>query len=234
MQTVSNPIQACNDIFFRPNGVFRALAENNNWSWLPFFIVIIVTILPQYAYFHSVDFNWYTELLVDAQYADRSPAEQQQFRQQLTPSATISFASVAIFFGYIIINAIIALYLNLATRSAAENEQGFTDWYGMTWWLGMPVVVSSLFALGLILMADGHQITPTVLAPLSIAYLFNIDMSSPWFAFAQSIKLDAFWAIYLMAVGVSQWTRFSTKKSATIAAAPYAIIWAIWLVMIAL
>ncbi len=232
MHTVSNPVQACNDIFFRPNGVFRALAEKNNWSWLPFIIVIAVTILPQYLYFNFVDFDWYTELLVDSQYSDRSPAEQDQFRQQISPSAALSFASVAVFFGYIVINAIIALYLNLVTRSDDENVHGFTDWYGMTWWIGMPVVVSSLAALILILMSGDHQISPTVLAPLSVAYIFNIDMSSQWFAFAQSLKLDAFWSIYLMTVGISQWTNFSTNKAAIAAVAPYAIIWAIWLVVL--
>ncbi|MCW8107766.1 YIP1 family protein [Alteromonas ponticola] len=232
MHKVSNPIQACNDIFFRPNGVFHALAEKNNWSWLPFFIVIIVTILPQYVYFNFVDFNWYTELLVDAQFADRTPAEQEQFRNQLSPTAALSFASVAVFFGYIAINAIVALYLNLATRSDEENLHGFTDWYGMTWWIGMPVVVSSLVALILILIAGDHQIPPTVLAPLSIAYVFSIDMGSPWFAFAQSLKVDAIWSIYLMSVGISQWTSFSTKKSTIIAVAPYAIIWAVWFIIL--
>ena len=34
MSEVTNPIQACNDIFFKPNGVFKAVNEHNNWSWL--------------------------------------------------------------------------------------------------------------------------------------------------------------------------------------------------------
>ena len=35
MSEVTNPIQACNDIFFKPNGVFKAVNEHNNWSWVP-------------------------------------------------------------------------------------------------------------------------------------------------------------------------------------------------------
>lgn len=228
MHNVTNPLQACNDIFYRPNGVFKAVDEHNNWSWLPFFIVVIVAVLPNYFYASFVDINWYQDLIIQMQYADQSPAEQDMFRQNMTRDAITMFSTVGTVVGLIVINTIIATYLNLVSKSDEENIKGFTDWYGFTWWVTLPILINSLFAMFLLFMADDHQVLPTIAAPLSLAYLFSIDMASPWFNLAQSIRLDSFFAIYLTAVGVSQWTRFTTRKSALIAVAPSAVIWGIW------
>lgn len=35
MHSVSNPFQACNDIFFRPNGVFKAVGEKKQLELVP-------------------------------------------------------------------------------------------------------------------------------------------------------------------------------------------------------
>ena len=65
-----------------------------------------------------------------------------------------------------------------------------------------------------------------------MAFIFNIDMDSAWSSFAQSIRLESFWVMYLIAVGLSQWTQLPTKKTYMIAIAPYAIIWAGWILIV--
>ena len=45
MHNVTNPFQACNDIFFKPNGVFKAVGENNNWSWMPFILIMAISLV---------------------------------------------------------------------------------------------------------------------------------------------------------------------------------------------
>ncbi len=234
MHTVTNPIQACNDIFFRPNGVFKAVNEHNNWSWIPFIIVVLMGLLPQYLYLNTVDFGWYQDTIINAQYGDLSPAEQDTYRQGMTKTAITAFAVVGTVIGMIVINAIVATYLNLATRSDETNANGFTDWYGFTWWAGMPIVFSALIGIVLLLLNNDPQISPAITLPLSLAYWFNVPMTSDWFAFLQSIRLDTIWSIYLTMVGVSQWTSFSVKKSAVVAIAPFAIIWSIWLLVVVL
>ncbi|MDC8831602.1 YIP1 family protein [Alteromonas gilva] len=228
MSEVTNPLQACNTIFVKPNSVFKALNEKSNWSWIPFFIVIAMSLLPAYLFINFVDFEWYKNILIDSQYGDVSPAEQDMVRAQMAKSSVMTFMMIGGIFGPIIINAVLALYLHLTTKSDEENLNGYTDWYGFTWWVGMPIVISSLIAIVLIAMSSDHQILPTIISPLSVAYLFNVDMASDWFAFAQSLRIDSLWTIYLITVGISQWTRFSTQKSATIAVAPFAVIWVVW------
>ena len=232
MHQVTNPIQACNDIFFKPNGVFHAVGQKNNWSWIPFFIVAIMASLPAYLYFSTIDITWYQDMIINSEYADVSPAEQDQIRQGMSRTAMTAFGLIFTTLGLLLVNAIIATYLNLVSRKDEECVHGFTDWYGFTWWTGMPVVINSLIAVVLLLFADGHQISPVTLAPLSLAFVTGIDMSSDWFGLLQTIRLDVIWSVYLTMVGVRQWTRFTNKKSAIIAVIPFAVIVSVWLLTI--
>jgi hypothetical protein len=232
MHIVSNPFQACNDIFFKPNGVFKAIGEKQNWSWIPFFILMIMAVVPGYLYINFVDFDFYVDLIINNQYANSSPAEQQMIRDNMNPSQIQLFMIVASIIGFIIINAILALYLNFATKSDENNLNGYTDWYGFTWWASMPIVLNSALAMLIIALADDHQIGPEALNPTSIGYLLNIAMDSPWYTLSQSIRLESFWTMYLISVGVAQWTNFSNKKAILVAVAPYVIIWLVWLLFI--
>jgi hypothetical protein len=65
-----------------------------------------------------------------------------------------------------------------------------------------------------------------------MAFILGTEMSSPWFNFMSAIRLDTFWSIYLLVVCVSQWTSFDSRKSATIAIAPFAVIYGLWLLFL--
>jgi hypothetical protein len=228
MDKVSSPFQACSDIFTKPNRVFATVAEAHNWSWLPFLIVVAMAILPSYLYFNFVDFQWYTQLIIDSSYANVSPAEQDVIRNSMSQGQMSFFATFGVFLGYLIVNAMMATYLNIVTKSDEECVQGFTDWYGFTWWISMPTVISSLISLAVILLANDNQLSPVNMAPTAFAFIFDVDMSSPWFSLMQSIRIDSFWVMYLTSVGVSRWTNLSTNYSYIIAVAPYAVIWTSW------
>ena len=228
MEPVSNPFQACNDIFVRPNRVFATLAERHNWSWLPFFLVMLLALLPTYLYFNFIDFDWYVDLLVNNTMGEVSPAEQDIFRNAMTKETTLYGTFGYVFFLSIVVNAVLAVYLNMVTKMDEENVNGFTDWYGFTWWVSMPILLSSVLAIGVILLADNHQLSPTELSPTSLSYILGLGMDSQWFPLAQNIRLESFWTMYLIAVGVNQWTRLGGQKAKVIAVAPYLALWAIW------
>ncbi|WP_018984482.1 Yip1 family protein [Salinimonas chungwhensis] len=233
MQTVSNPIQACNNIFFKPRGVFQALAHKNNWSWIPFILIVAAAMVTNYLYFSMVDFEWFVERTI-AGMGDVSPAEIEQARSM----QKLQFYKISALVGPVIamplFNAIVALYLHLTTKSDEKNVQGYTDWYGMTWWIMMPMLVTSLVALILMALADNHQISLNILQPLSLAYVLSVDMNSPWLSLAQAASPITLWTIYLAIVGITQWTSFSSKTAAVIAIAPYAIIYGIWAITLLL
>lgn len=231
MQPISNPLQACSDIFFKPNRVFATLVHQHNWSWIPFFLVILMATLPIYLYFNFVDFAWYKDMLVQLQMGDKSPAEQAAFGDQLHKPQMQAFSLLGIGFGLIVINAIIALYLNIMSKMDEENVHGFTDWYGFIWWTSMPIVLTGLISLLIIVLADNHQLPLENLAPTNLSYLLGLSLKSDWYNLASNIRLETFWAMYLTAVGVSQWTKLSNKQCWMIAVAPSLIIWGIWAII---
>ncbi|AXR05891.1 YIP1 family protein [Salinimonas sediminis] len=227
MHTVANPIQACNEVFFRPNGVFYTLTNKNNWSWVPFILVVLATTLPGYLYFSSVDFSWYVDLLT-AGLGDVSPAEIDQFRQNQQREMYVIMSLVGPLIGLPIFQLLVALYLHLATKADEQNVQGYTDWYGFTWWTSMPLLLSSLVSAILIALASSAQISPNIMQPLSLAYLLDVSPASDWISIAGSVSLITIWTIYLTTVGITQWTSYSAKKALIIAAAPYIIIYGVW------
>lgn len=229
MQQVSNPFQAMTDIVTKPNRVFATINDIHNWSWIPFLFIAVIGAIPIYLYFNFVDINWYNETMVQSIAGQLSPAEQSAMRNAMADQAqslwTGVFGSV---FMVILSNAILALYLNIVTKADEECVQTYTDWYGFTWWVSVPAIASSLIAIIIVLLAQSTQLSPVSMAPTSLAFIFSVEMTSPWSALMQSIRLESVWVMYLISVGLSQWTNLSAKRNYTIAIAPYLLIWAVW------
>jgi hypothetical protein len=235
MQQVSNPFQAMKDIFIKPNQVFATISEIHNWSWIPFICISVISSLPIYMYFNFVDFSWYTEFMVQSMAGDLSPAEQNSFRSMMSDQAQSLWTGVfGSIFMLLLSNAIMALYLNIVTKADEECVQGYTDWYGFTWWVSIPIIFSSLIAVVVVLLAQDNQLTPVSMAPTSLAFIFSVEMNSPWASLMQGIRLESFWVMYLIAVGLSRWTQLPIKKTYAIAIGPYVLIWAVWALIILL
>ncbi|TDF38460.1 YIP1 family protein [Alteromonadaceae bacterium M269] len=228
--TVTNPFQACVQVLIKPNGVFEALEDAKNWSWIPFILISIATIIPSYMYFGAVDFEWYRELIISTQAANLSPAEIETQRAFITLSSMRTASFVAPL-GLILASAVIALYLNLATKGDEENVNGFTDWFGFAWWISLPVVINSIIAVLLLSLSSDPQINPAILAPTSLAFILGLPLEHDWFGLLQNVSLISVWSIYLTAVGVNRWTDLGSKKSNVIAILPYAVIAGIWTIV---
>ncbi|WP_088329129.1 YIP1 family protein [Lacimicrobium sp. SS2-24] len=234
MRDITNPLQACRDVLFRPNPVFARLASANNWSWVPFFLLVIISTLPAYAYFSSVDINWYQDMIINQTMADVSPAEKDVARSGMTRSNMITLTLLFAAIGMILVNAVLALYLNLMTRMDSENVHSYGDWYGMTWWVALPGVIGAVLSLLVISFSSTDQLPPEALNVTSLAYWLNLPMSSDWYSLLQSVRLESFWTIYLLAAGISQWTRIKSNNSWLIAAFPYLLVWSIWAISAAI
>lgn len=233
MHKVNNPFQAMKDIFIKPNQVFYTINETHNWSWIPFICIAVIGAIPVYMYFNFVDFSWYTELMVQSMAGNSSPAEQNVFRNMMADQAQTLWTGVfGSAFMLLVSNAIMALYLNIVTKADDECVQGYTDWYGFCWWVSTPVIVSSIMGILVILLAQDSQLSPSSVAPTSLAYIFSVDINSAWSSLMQGIRLESIWVMYLTAVGLSQWTQLSVKKTYLIAIAPYALIWISWILFI--
>jgi hypothetical protein len=226
---VTNPIQACNDIFIHPSEVFKALSLKDNWSWIPFILVVIVSSLPAYLYFGVVDFNWYIDMQLSLSMPDASPAELENMRAM---SGSAETAQVSALIGspifLVVIASIMALYYTLVTRNDEKSIHSFFDWFGAQWWFMMPTLIASVISMALILMVEpGAKVAQSILSPTSLAYIFSIDPSSKWAGFMSGLRIETIWTMYLGAICLQQWTNFSNKKSYIIAALPTVVILAI-------
>jgi hypothetical protein len=232
MESVTNPFQACQNIVLKPNGVFAKLRITHNWSWIPFLLIISVAVLPELYYFTSVDIDWYRELIVQTSAANISPAEQNLIRQSLNKELLLWGGTLGAALYLIIINAVLAVYLNICAKADEECVEGFTDWYGFTWWLNLPILLVNLLSVVMIYFSETNQISPLIMHPTSLAYIFSMEMNSVWFGLCQSVHLEHFWFMYLTTVGLAQWTQLSQKRIKIIAMAPYTIVWSIWLLTV--
>lgn len=225
MSEVTNPIQACNDIFLKPNGVFKAISEKDNWSWLPFFIVVVFATVPGYLYFGIVDFDWFQTMQIQQSMPDASPAEIESYKAASSADMNQMIVLISGVIGLIIVAAVQALYHTLVTRNDEKSIHSFLDWYGAQWWMFLPSVLSALAACVLILLLEpGAQQSEAILAPFSLAYIFGVEKTSSIFSLMMGIRLESIWSIYLASVCISQWTNFSKQKSVIVAVIPTLII----------
>lgn len=228
---ISNPFQAVTEIFYNPKGVFDALSVKDNWSWIPFFLIVAVSLLPGYLYFNTVDFNWYAQTSAMAALPDGSPAEIDAIANTMSPSLISMTTLISVPIGLIIVVAILAGYYTLWTRNDEKGVQGFTDWYGAMWWIMMPTLISSLAGcLYIATQAIGSEISQAAMAPLSLAFVGGVEMTSQWYTFLETIRIDTFWSMVLAVYCLKSWTDFSTTKAIIVAALPNAIIWTIMLI----
>ncbi|GAC13518.1 Yip1 family protein [Aliiglaciecola lipolytica] len=230
----TNPLQACLQIFSKPSGVFDAINQRNNWSWIPFILVSIFTLSPIYMYFNFVDFDWYREFTVNSVAGDLSPAEQNNIRAQFKPQFLVIGMLIFAFMFQVIINLVLAAYLNLMAKSDEECVNEFTDWYGFTWWVSLPSIIGFIAAIVVITFTGDNQMPLGHLNPLAMSYWLNIDDNSKWFGLANLIKPELFLSVYLIAVGLSRWTTFNSTKIYVVAIAPFALLIGLWCLLLLL
>lgn len=230
MELVNNPFQACREIILKPNKVFATLRTKDNWSWIPFLLTSFFSILSVYLYLNHIDIEWYREFIIQITAGNLSPNEQKAMREMLQPNTLLFSLSFGMVFKLILFNAIMAAYLFICCKADEECIQGYTDWFGFCWWINLPLIIVSLLGCILISLSSSEQLSQLILEPTSLAYLFSAEIGTPLFGFLESLRLEYIWIIYLTIVGISQWTHFSKNKIYTIAIAPYAVIWGLWLI----
>ena len=230
MSHVTNPIQACSEVFVKPRAVFEALKTHNNWSWVPFFLTAIISALPGYLYFSSVDQAYYHSLMKNSpDMIDLSPAEIETALSFMQVSQIAVMVPIFSIIGLVLVNAIVAVYYKSVTSSDEENLAGFTDWYGACWWIGLPSLIGALISVVFLLLGNANgEISPTLASATSLGNILGVGLDSAWFNFANSVRLEMIWSFYIAAVAIGTWTRFDFNKCLVLAGIPYVIIYGVW------
>jgi len=132
-------------------------------------------------------------------------------------------------FAFILINTVSAIYYHIATKVTAGSEYKFTQWYGFTWWVSLPAIVSTLLAFLVIIFAPDGMISMQELQPTSFnSLLFFVDPSHAWYGLLEALNLFTFWMIALASVGLRSWLNIDNKKALIIALAPPVVFYGFW------
>ena len=228
----TNSLQACLDILLSPQNTFDTLKDKKGWSWAPFLLVIVTTVALFLYYFTTVDFEWMIDQMLEqmASQKDMSSDELQATQDYMTKTSMTWSSTLGGAIGIIVINAIMAVYFYLTTKVSSPNELTYGAWYGFSWWVSMPIVVSYFLGALVIAFSSEGMVSLQDLSPTSLGFL--AESSSVWHSFAGSLNLFSLWSIALGTIGLSSWLNIPSKKAFIIAVAPSLVIYAIWAIYI--
>jgi hypothetical protein len=220
----SNAFKACVDILVSPKEGFDTVKGKKHWAWCPFTLIIACSAGMFLYYFSVVDFDWLVDQILSQ--GDLSEAELEASAGFMSQTRMTWSTTLGGVIGLIVANAIMAVYFNLVTNVLQPSEVSFTGWYGFSWWISMPLVVSSSLGILVILFSSSGLVSMEDLAPAGLGFL--VDKSHSWFSLWNSITVFSLWSVYLCTVGLKSWLAIDANRALYVAVAPSVIIYGIW------
>ena len=220
------------NILVAPSEAFAAIRERPS-AWLPLLAIVLGTCLISLLYFNEVDIGWFFERQMEVaaergalNMTDEQRAQVIEAQANMSPMLLGSFGSVTTAVGFIVIFALVALYLlAVSLRTGIKYKQ----WFAFVAWCAFPAVLGMLGQIVNLLVNDARFMPQEALNPLSFGNLLGIEYQGR--SVLQSILLyldiSTVWSLVLQIVGYQLWTKRSTLLSALIVLGPLATIFAI-------
>jgi len=106
---------------------------------------------------------------------------------------------------------------------------GFKYWFTMVCWTSLAGLLSIIIGAILLLLSDTPQVSPGVLAPLSLnELLLHRPIGSPGQGLLDTLSIPSLLTWGLMIIGVRTWSQRSWEFSAAFVLVPIAVIASIW------
>ncbi|MCH8536906.1 MAG: YIP1 family protein [Alkalimonas sp.] len=228
-----NVTQALLDIYVAPKQVFDTLPEKKGWSWVALLLMIVISSISMWWFYAGMSPEWIVEQQIAQTAHNMTPAEIEQSRAvmgQMADKTGIFAVGGAVIMTPIML-AIMAVYLMLVGNPGQKRSYG--DWYAMTVWSNMPVILNMLGLMVLVLISSDPNMPLNTANYLSVnQLLLGLEPDQPWYTWAESLNLIYIWVSALFAVGLHSWSNFSPAKSAVLAALPMLVIFGLWAVLI--
>lgn len=220
-------LNACRHILLSPRQGFHEIKNKSAWSWAPFGLIMGSLVVLFLYFFSAVDFDWLINQMKSQTPGLENPSNPQvQSIDNLSPQVMFWATTFGATFGIIVSNTFYALFLYLVVRASRYPTSSYSRWFGLTWWISLPVVVSSALATLIILLSTDGMITINGLSPLSLGNFFNPP--SHWYGLMDTITPFLVWSVGLAAIGLHIWLDMDLKVAAIIAATPNITIYSVW------
>jgi hypothetical protein len=211
-----------------PSTAFTELRERPRF-WFPLLLCVLTTVGLVYWYYSMVDIEW----LKDAMFSNNAQFKEMSEEQRAAAMAIYSrkvmlWSSVVTMFVVIpVVLLLQALYLLVAAK-VTKISLGFKHWFALTCWTSLPMLLTTVVAAILLILAENSQVAPSVLQPLSLNQLvFHVPEGQPGFRLFESLGIPAFLSWALMIIGVRAWSQRSWAFSAALVLLPWVLIYAI-------
>ncbi|MEZ5455289.1 MAG: YIP1 family protein [Lysobacteraceae bacterium] len=225
--------QALVDIFLAPRALFTALPAHRRWTWIALGLLVLFQIASVYVFFGPMSPEW----LVDQQLASADIPENQMAQAKATMlqvapyTAHIGAAMGAV--ATVVISALVALVLFAAERALVPSRQSYGQWYAVTIWAQMPMLLNALGLIVLSLLAASPD------QPLSVAnwaslneLLLGLPVGDAWYGWAEAFSLFFLWTIALFAIAIRTAKPVAWPRALALASLPYVLSFGIWALFI--
>lgn len=209
-----------------PTKAFGELRERPRF-WLPLLVMVLSTVAVAYWYYSIVDVDWLKDMIISSNpkmtEQERAAVGGMMTRTTMLWSGVVgSIIIIPLFFA---IHAVILLL----TAKVTKVSLGFKHWFAMVSWASLAGLLSIVIGAIFLILRDNAQVSPGVLAPLSLnELLLHRPIGSPGQGLLDTLSIPSFLTWALMIVGVRTWSQRSWGFSAAFVLVPLGVICAIW------
>jgi len=225
--------QALVDIFLSPRALFTALPAHRRWTWIALGLLVLFQIASVYVFFGPMSPDWLVEQqLASADIPANQMAQAKATMLQVAPYTAHIGAAMGVV-ATVVISALVALVMFAAERVLVPSRQSYGQWYAVTIWAQMPMLLNGLGLIVLSLLAASPD------QPLSVAnwaslneLLLGLPVGDAWYGWAEAFSLFFLWTIALFAIAIRTAKPVAWPRALALASLPYVLSFGIWALFI--
>jgi len=225
--------QALVDIFLSPRALFTALPAHRRWTWIALGLLVLFQTASVYVFFGPMSPDWLVEQqLASADIPANQMAQAKATMLQVAPYTAHIGAAMGVV-ATVVISALVALVMFAAERVLVPSRQSYGQWYAVTIWAQMPMLLNGLGLIVLSLLAASPD------QPLSVAnwaslneLLLGLPVGDAWYGWAEAFSLFFLWTIALFAIAIRTAKPVAWPRALALASLPYVLSFGIWALFI--
>ncbi len=220
MHTKSLPFY---QVWVSPFAFFQQLKDKTGTSWQAFLLVSVATALMMFSVYQAVTPENAAAFQMAMMSQDMSPSELQITRESLIEAhGSMSWFMLAFMpLLSVVTSFIMAVYLSLVGKLTG-NVMPFKRWFGLGFWLYMPMVLQGIMICALVWLGDLSQQSIWDLQYFaSLNHLFfQLPESHQWFGLTTSVSLISIWSLVLTGLALKAWTKLGPVATWLVALIP--------------
>jgi hypothetical protein len=221
------------DIFLAPRALFSALPTHRRWTWIALGLLVLFQMASVYVFFGPMSADWLVEQqLASADIPANQMAQAKATMLQVAPYTAHIGAAMGVV-ATVLISALVALVLFAGERLLVPSRQSYGQWYAVTIWAQMPMILS---AAGLIVLS---LLSASPDQPLSVAnwaslneLVLGLPIGDAWYAWTEAFSLFFFWTIALIAIAARTAQSVAWPRALLLGSLPYLLSFGIWAIFV--